>query len=185
MVATTLRAVDPSVAFKAVTASRGKTVRAEPISALYEQNRVHHLGSLARLEDQMCGFSPDFSRASAGYSPDRVDALVWGLTELMIGGAQQTMVDFWVKLAANKGKLEIEPAPASEKQPAVPGMTAPPPPLSPTVIMKAPNPHMQFYVNRRRYVSDATGFVHDVLREDIDGLCSSACWQIEVPVDAQ
>ena len=84
MVEATLRIVDPSAAFTAVRASRGKAARAEPVAALYEQGRVHHVGALPRLEDQMCGFGIDFDRAKAGYSPDRVDALVWALTELLV-----------------------------------------------------------------------------------------------------
>ena len=56
MVESVIRAVDPNVSFMAVTASRGKVARAEPISALYEQGRVHHLGVFPRLEDEMCGF---------------------------------------------------------------------------------------------------------------------------------
>ena len=75
-----------NIPFRAVWASRGKVTRAEPISALYEQGRVHHVGAFPRLEDQMCAFTVDFNRTEMGYSPDRVDALVWGLTELMIEG---------------------------------------------------------------------------------------------------
>jgi predicted phage terminase large subunit-like protein len=82
MVENTIRAVDSRVSFKAVHASRGKVVRAEPISALYEQRRVHHVGIFPTLEDQMCAFTSDFDRSRNGYSPDRVDALVWALTEL-------------------------------------------------------------------------------------------------------
>jgi phage terminase large subunit-like protein len=84
MVEATLRIVDPSVAYSAVHAARGKIARAEPVAALYEQGRVHHLGAFPALEDQMCGFVHDFDRAAAGYSPDRVDALVWALTELLV-----------------------------------------------------------------------------------------------------
>jgi len=84
MVEATLRMVDPTVPFTAVHAARGKVARAEPVAALYEQGRVHHLGALPRLEDQMCGFVHDFDRAAAGYSPDRVDALVWALSELLV-----------------------------------------------------------------------------------------------------
>ena len=86
MVENTLRMVDPSVPYSPVWASRGKVARAEPISALYEQGRVHHVGPYPRLEDQMCAFTVDFDRKEMGYSPDRVDALVWALTELMIDG---------------------------------------------------------------------------------------------------
>jgi phage terminase large subunit-like protein len=84
MVEATLRIVDPGVSFRAVHAARGKVARAEPIAALYEQGRVRHLGAFPQLEDQMCGFVHDFDRATAGYSPDRVDALVWALTELLV-----------------------------------------------------------------------------------------------------
>jgi phage terminase large subunit-like protein len=84
LVEATIRSVDPNVSFKSVHASRGKVTRAEPISALYEQGKVHHVGSFQLLEDQMCSFTSDFSRSASGYSPDRLDALVWALTELML-----------------------------------------------------------------------------------------------------
>ena len=82
MVESTIKAVDRSVPVKLVHASRGKVVRAEPISALYEQGRVHHVGRFDQLEDQMCLFSVDNIRSISNGSPDRVDALVWGLTEI-------------------------------------------------------------------------------------------------------
>jgi hypothetical protein len=84
MVEATIRMIDPNVAFTAVTASRGKVARAEPVSALYEQHRMHHVGSFPSLEDQMCSFTADFNRRIAGYSPGRVDALVWGASELLV-----------------------------------------------------------------------------------------------------
>lgn len=82
MVSSIIRSVDRKVPVKLVHASRGKVVRAEPISALYEQGRVHHVGRFDKLEDQMCMFSQDNLRDGNMGSPDRVDALVWGLTEL-------------------------------------------------------------------------------------------------------
>lgn len=82
MVETVIRTADRSVPVKLVHATRGKVVRAEPISALYEQHRVHHVGQFDELEDQMCLFSIDNVRNSSTGSPDRVDALVWGLTEI-------------------------------------------------------------------------------------------------------
>ncbi|MFZ0097320.1 MAG: ATP-binding protein, partial [Gemmobacter sp.] len=86
LVQAVIRQVDPLVSFKAVRASRGKTARAEPVAALYEQGRVHHLRGLARLEDQMCRMT---ARGYEGRgSPDRVDALVWALTALMVDPAQ-------------------------------------------------------------------------------------------------
>ena len=57
--------------------------RAEPISALYEQGRVYHVGNFNKLEDQLTSFTSDFDRGRAGFSPDRLDALVWAVTELV------------------------------------------------------------------------------------------------------
>lgn len=82
MVEHTLRMVDANVPYTAVHASRGKAKRAEPVSALYEQGKVHHVGSYPALEDQMCNWVPDLAESQA--SPDRMDALVWALTELMV-----------------------------------------------------------------------------------------------------
>jgi phage terminase large subunit-like protein len=88
MVQATLRAIDPNVPFSAVRASRGKLTRAEPVAALYEQGRVRHLGVFRQLEDQMCSFTPggdgDFALRASAASPDRVDALVWALTNLLL-----------------------------------------------------------------------------------------------------
>lgn len=79
MVERILRQSDARVAFKAVHASRNKVERALPIAALYEQGKVKHVGSLPKLEDQMCRFTMN---GFAEGSPDRVDALVWAVTEL-------------------------------------------------------------------------------------------------------
>ncbi len=67
LVEATIRMVDKGVSFRKVHASRGKAIRAEPISALYEQRRVSHVGNLPALEDQMCAFTSDFDRSAAGY----------------------------------------------------------------------------------------------------------------------
>ena len=87
MVAHTIRTIDPNVNIREVRASRGKHVRAEPIAALYEQGRVAHVGSFPELEAQMTQMT------TSGYegegSPDRVDALVWAMTELFPGMTQQ------------------------------------------------------------------------------------------------
>jgi phage terminase large subunit-like protein len=74
--------IDRKVAYRAVRASRGKLVRAEPVAALYEQGRVHHVGMFAALEDEMCSYTP-----AEPTSPGRMDALVWALTDLMLGEA--------------------------------------------------------------------------------------------------
>lgn len=81
MVTAVIRTVDPSVPVKAVRARRGKWLRAEPIASLYHQGRVRHAGRFAELEDEMCDFGPN--GLSNGRSPDRVDALVWAISELM------------------------------------------------------------------------------------------------------
>jgi phage terminase large subunit-like protein len=81
MVEAVIRSIDPSVSYKSVTASRGKQTRAEPISALYEQGRWHHVGTHELLEDQMCGWVPGEK------SPDRMDAHVWAATELTMARA--------------------------------------------------------------------------------------------------
>lgn len=83
MVEHVIKTIDRTAAYKEVTASRGKVARAEPVAALYEQGRVSHVGSMPELEDQMCQI--DASGFIGEGSPDRADALVWALTELMLG----------------------------------------------------------------------------------------------------
>jgi len=73
-----IRNIDGNVSYGSVRATKGKYLRAEPISALYEQDRVKHLKPFQFLEDQMANYNP----ATFTGSPDRLDALVWGLTEL-------------------------------------------------------------------------------------------------------
>ncbi len=83
LVESVLRQVDPLVPYRSVRAARGKAARAEPVAALYEQGRVMHLPGLGALEEQMCRMT---ARGFEGKgSPDRVDALVWALHELMVG----------------------------------------------------------------------------------------------------
>jgi phage terminase large subunit-like protein len=78
MVQLTIATIDRTVAYKPVHAQKGKAARAEPIAALYEQGKVHHVGTFDALEDQMCSYVPGAA------SPDRLDALVWALTELAL-----------------------------------------------------------------------------------------------------
>ncbi|MFN3232927.1 MAG: DNA-packaging protein [Alphaproteobacteria bacterium] len=82
MIEALVRQVDPDLAYKAVHARHGKKVRAEPVAALYEQNRVFHAGRFSALEDQMCAFSTAAGWTGSG-SPDRVDALVWAISDLL------------------------------------------------------------------------------------------------------
>jgi predicted phage terminase large subunit-like protein len=85
MVQHVIRTADPTVSFKEVTASRGKIVRAEPIAALFEQGRVSLVNGLSELEDQLCAMTSD--GFVGGGSPDRADAMVWALSELMLSAA--------------------------------------------------------------------------------------------------
>ncbi|MDH2327611.1 terminase family protein [Cereibacter sp. SYSU M97828] len=85
LVESVIRSIDPLVPFRAVRAAKGKVARAEPVAALYEQGRVRHVRGLAKLEDQMCRMSVRGYEGKG--SPDRVDALVWGLWDLMIDSA--------------------------------------------------------------------------------------------------
>jgi phage terminase large subunit-like protein len=88
MVEHTIHTVDPSIPVRLVTASRAKHTRAEPVSSLYEQGRVHHVGSFPDLEDQMCEWEPGDD------SPDRMDALVWLISALKsAGGGLRTGLD--------------------------------------------------------------------------------------------
>jgi phage terminase large subunit-like protein len=81
MVGHVIHVEDPTVRYRAVTATRGKTIRAEPVVGLYEQLRVHHVGTFPKLEDQQTTWTDE----PGSESPDRMDALVWGLTDLLLG----------------------------------------------------------------------------------------------------
>ena len=101
MVESTIRGIDENVSYKDVTATRGKTVRAEPISSLYEEKKdesnrvqrqciVHHVGIFEKLEEEMCSYVPGDKK-----SPNRMDALVWALTELMLTDSQLGLVEYF------------------------------------------------------------------------------------------
>jgi phage terminase large subunit-like protein len=93
MVEHTIRTVDPDIPYEDANATRGKVIRAEPVSSLYEQNKIHHIGHFLELEDQLC------SMTTSGYhglrSPDRADALVWGFTALFPGMTQSERARNW------------------------------------------------------------------------------------------
>lgn len=92
MVASVLRAADLALPLRLVHASRGKVARAEPVAALYEAGRVRHAGTFPDLEDEMCGLLAGGTYQGPGRSPDRADALVWALTELLLGKSAQPRV---------------------------------------------------------------------------------------------
>lgn len=89
MVTHVIKTVDPMLPVKTVWASRGKVTRAEPVAALYEQNRVHHVGVIPTLEDEMCTWLPGDPHFP---SPNRVDALVWGCTEAVLAGGPSNII---------------------------------------------------------------------------------------------
>jgi phage terminase large subunit-like protein len=83
LVGNTIRTIDSNVSYTSVRATRGKYTRAEPIAAMYEQNKIHHVGNFPELEDQLTSFVPDLDRGKSG-SPDRADSMIWGMTELLV-----------------------------------------------------------------------------------------------------
>lgn len=86
-----LRAIDGSISYKAVRATRGKATRAEPIAALYEQQRVFHVRPLRDLETQICAYIPGVT----GKSPDRLDAMVWAVTDLLLNAESNPTLKVW------------------------------------------------------------------------------------------
>lgn len=93
LVEVNLRTVDRQIPIRLVHAAKGKRTRAEPVAALYEQGKVHHVGSHARLEEQLTTWDP----LQSPDSPDRLDALVWALSELMLLGAETT-AEKWARV---------------------------------------------------------------------------------------
>lgn len=101
MVRACIHAVDPNVPFRKVTATRGKVVRAEPVSALYEMNKFFHVGDFPQLEDELLSFT------TSGYkgerSPNRADALIWAAHALMLEGTDDALLIFYQQLAEQAG----------------------------------------------------------------------------------
>ena len=127
MIEAMLRHQDANVSYKSVRATHGKAIRAEPVSALYEQRRVHHHGTFGALEDQLTNWNPSTDKDS----PDRLDAMVWGITEL--AGIQEWagLLSYYKKEAA--GSVN----PAKEAEPKAEGFRPAP---APQVDTKAPVP---------------------------------------------
>lgn len=114
MIEAVLRNKDRNVSYKSVHATKGKVIRAEPVAALYEQRRVKHVGAFGTLEDQMCMFTSDYDRTKAKYSPDRMDALVWAMTELAIEDMPgDNIVEFLEQQAREKAATDAAIAKAA------------------------------------------------------------------------
>ena len=114
LVILTINQVGDDIPTKKVTATRGKRLRAEPISAMYEQGRVHHVGSFPQLEEQMCEWVPkpeiDKTKDEKQYSPDRLDALVWALHELSEGSKSIMQLVKISKMCQNCGRPNAKSA---------------------------------------------------------------------------
>jgi hypothetical protein len=185
MVKAVISAEDENVPFKEVNASRGKVVRAEPVSALYGDPRnelkaikVHHAGRFLELESELCDFT------DLGYigekSPNRADSLVWAITELMLGESASAWVEFWKQDAANVTAtvlgLPSPPTPAAAAQMAL------------RIEMRG-KPHQMYRPNKERtYRADAEGILHEVtsdsmiygvLTSDVDALRVHDCQAAE------
>lgn len=186
MVHAVITAENEQVPYKEVTASRGKVVRAEPVSALYgdplnvlKAIRVHHVGRFVELEDEMGDFT------DLGYigekSPNRADALVWAISELMLGESAAAWLDFWKQDAARVEAtvlgLAQKPSPAAAAQLAI------------RVEMQG-TPMQQYRPNKERmYHADADGILHElqpfgsmirgVLTADVASLRVHGCQPLE------
>ena len=125
MVRAVILAADPEVGVKVMTASRGKSVRAEPVAALYEKRLVHHVGRLGVLEDQLAAFTTSGYRGEG--SPDHADALVWAITELMLGSGAQGWIEYYSRLAAAQAESNRgDDAPAGTRRGSPPARVEPP-----------------------------------------------------------
>lgn len=103
-----IKGVNPNVGYRTVRAKHGKVLRAEPVAALYEQGRVHHCARFDRLEEQMCTFE-----SGSHDSPDRLDALVYALTECKIEGAGMTWLDAY---APGKAEKDVDESVEAQRQ---------------------------------------------------------------------
>ncbi len=153
MVETIVRSVHPNISYKSISAKVGKKLRAEPIAALYEQGKVSHIGYFPQLEDQWTTWVPD---QRGQRSPDRVDALVHGLTELGLVGASSNNFKEWMEsehppcvacgTPAPRGTPTCQKCGADRADPGLPEPEAVPDPWSlssrPTNRV-VPNPHTQ------------------------------------------
>lgn len=138
MVESTIRVVDQNVSFREVTASKNKVVRAEPVAALYEQGKISHVARFNALEDQMCQMTGD------GYlgdgSPDRVDALCWSLSELMVTAGTGGFIEFYKRQndadAAKKSGIKPAALPAAPTTPQIAGTAEAPVQPKGTIAMR-------------------------------------------------
>ncbi len=168
MVEYVIQTVDASVPFKAVTASRGKAQRAEPIATLYQRKQVSHAGRFEKLEDELTEFTDQ------GYigarSPNRADAAVWGLTDLMLGPNAAGWLEYYRAHTPKPPQAPAVPAiPQESVVPtnpvaALPARPTDPPPPPDTVRLIAKGPYAAYFVpdpagGSQRFMADATGML--------------------------
>ncbi len=177
MVRFVIRAADANAPVRVISASRGKALRAEPVSALYEQGLVHHVGRFAVLEDQLCAFT------SAGWrgegSPDHADALVFAISELMFD-TNAALLEFYRGQAEARKQAETKPAaPPAERKSLDASEQAPP--AEALVSLQVPDgiSTIQGHGGVNLY-ADARGVIV-VKREDAAGLIRSGCRKWKEP----
>jgi hypothetical protein len=168
MVRFVIRAADANVGVKVISASRGKVQRAEPISALYEQGLVHHVGRFAELEDQLCAFTTQGYRGEG--SPDRADALVWALTELMLG-----QTEGWGIFEHYRRQAESRARPSSSESVAAPQAIAP----QPEAAQSAAAPVRSAKLKAPANISIVHGRFGDIYIVGADGVVELASHEIE------
>lgn len=148
-----------------VWASRGKVTRAEPVSGLYEQGRISHVGAFAKLEDQMCEFTSDFDRKKAGYSPDRVDALVWGFSHVMVTSTENTGILEYYRQENERVKAKLNGLPDPHGKVGTAARKS-------TLMVPPPNVNMAFGKTGKRYNKRPDGFI-EVDDEDVRPLMAA------------
>lgn len=164
MVEATIRMFNANVPFKGVHAMRGKVLRAEPVSGLYEQNRIHHVGTFAVLEDQLCLLTPDFDKKVSGYSPDRVDSCVWAMTELMVEHQNDGIIQFY--------REQVDTAKAMRA-----ALNAPPDPAMFVRLRCPPNISTVYGAKGNPYLADADGCVR-VAPADVGPLRAAGFFEV-------
>jgi phage terminase large subunit-like protein len=171
MVRFVIRAADPNAPVRVISASRGKALRAEPVSALYEQGLVHHVGRFATLEDQLCAFTTQGYRGEG--SPDHADALVFAISELMLK-ENASLLEFYRRQAGERLRAQAEAA-------AVSAAVARAAPVEQAVRLRAPSGVSALHGRSGAlYLPDADG-IFAVQPDDAPALAAAGF--VSVPTD--
>lgn len=170
MVEYVIKMTDQRVSFVEVKASRGKAVRAEPVSVLYHKDLVCHVEEMQELEDELLAFT-DYGYIGEK-SPNRADALVWAVTDLMLGENSAGWVEYYRRLYENGGET---PEPMRDTRPTIDGVT-PTQPASDRIDMLAPSPGWGLKASSGHfYESDKHGVLHGVRPGDVTALLAFGC----------